>query len=300
MAIDTFDRNAQRDAANRIIGTREINCELQATDAPDIHLTIKSHFNSIPCIQRIEPPPYMSAQHGKAQCAGQRARVGKLFLLVLLTLSRPPERCARQYPGPIVQVMVRNVRQQADILEFQLQRIFLVSPEPHSRQLQRIVAKVALTDFQFKEQAGQGRRARVLTYRLHYYVNVGKLHVVVHWSEESRPHWLVSRTEERAHGDACRFRGNPPDRKLHPLRLRLPSNHRCLDAVASTGRPCGTGPGALQRRRHVSNPSPFPCLYRLASAWLRFMVQSNWPPHTGPIPTAPLDRPAHASSDADH
>lgn len=189
----------------------------------------------------------MSAQHGKAQCAGQRARVGKLFLLVLLTLSRPPERCARQYPGPIVQVMVRNVRQQADILEFQLQRIFLVSPEPHSRQLQRIVAKVALTDFQFKEQAGQGRRARVLTYRLHYYVNVGKLHVVVHlcglkragptgWSAERRSEHMVTRAgfgETRQIANftpfACAFR---------PTTGAWMPSHRLEDLVAQGQGPC--------------------------------------------------------------
>lgn len=55
----------------------------------------------------------------------------------------------------------------------------------------------------------EGYQTGVLTNRLVHYIDVWKLHLIVHpCGLESRSLWLVSRTEWRAHGDACRVRGN--------------------------------------------------------------------------------------------
>jgi len=79
---------------------------------------------------------------------GQRARVSTFVFL------RCPENYIGEYPRPIVQVMIRNVLKESDVLELQLQRPFAVSPYSPSSQVERIATEVDLADFQLKEQSG--------------------------------------------------------------------------------------------------------------------------------------------------
>lgn len=174
LVITTINRQAHGDAPNRINRTGKIDSQFMTVDTPDVNLTRKPRFHGVTSIQSGESLPDFLALHGKSQFIRQRSSVCRTAFF------DSPEDHIGQNPGSVIQVVIGDVVQQPDILELQLEHILLVSPYPHSSQIERIAAKGGLVDFQVKEQPGQGSRTGVLTYRLDHYINIRKFHAVVH------------------------------------------------------------------------------------------------------------------------